>query len=156
MVNDRYDEAIEISQSLDQSNAAAAAPKPRVNPVPSSKASSIPEEYEAKGLSRNNEASKSQTVLINSSHFDEALEFSRSGSDESVDTVGSSPGHHRNKPTAVSAAPPATVQQYIPQMTAAQRAAASQLNTQDSPPARKQAPSQVIFMLGICNTKLKR
>jgi hypothetical protein len=143
LTNDRYDEAYEVSQSLDQS--AAAVPKPRVNPVPAAKASSIPEEREAKGMSKNNEATKSQSVLINSSHFDEALEFSRSGSDESVDTVGSSPGHHRHQKPAAAAAPMnSTVQQQqIPQMSAAQRAAASQLNTQDSPPAKKAAAAQV-------------
>jgi hypothetical protein len=154
LTNDRYDEAYEVSQSLDQS--AAAVPKPRVNPAPAAKASSIPEEREAKGMSRNNEATKSQSVLINSSHFDEALEFSRSGSDESVDTVGSSPGHHRHQKPAAAAAPMSSSiqQQQIPQMSAAQRNAASQLNTQESPPAKKPT-AQVCTLLLLPQSHLR-
>ena len=92
-------------------------------------------------------------MLINSSHFDEALEFSRSGSDESVDTVGSSPGHHRHQKSSAGVAAqaqsvaPQQQQQAIPQMSAAQRAAASQLNTQDSPPAKKHSNSGQVRLL---------
>ena len=85
-------------------------------------------------MTKNSEMSRSQSIPNN--HFDEALEFSRSGSDQSVDTVGSSPGHHHNKPVATVA--PAAIAQ-IPQMSAAQRSAAAQLNVQDSPPQNKRA-----------------
>jgi len=98
---------------------------------------------EAKGMTANNELSKSQAVL--NRPFDEALEFSASGSDGSVDTRGSSPGHHRHQksPDQEKASPQesapariAAVPQVIPQMSAAQRAAAAGLNT-DSPPSKK-------------------
>jgi hypothetical protein len=156
LTNDRYDEAFEVSQSMEQS--AAAPPKGRPNPAPSAKATSIPEERQAKdskGLQKGADSSRSQTKLINSSHFDEVLELSKSGSDGSVDTDGDSPGrHHHHKPAAQSAAhqPQHQAQQghqpqqhqhqqqqppQVQQLSAAQRAAASQLNTQDSPPTKK-------------------
>lgn len=120
---------------MDQSHSIAQAPaKARTHQAPAAKKGSAPPQEEAKGLTKNAEMSKSQSITNN--HFDEALEFSRSGSDQSVDTVGSSPGHHRNKPAATVAAA-ATAQ--IPQMSAAQRSAAAQLNVQDSPPTNKRA-----------------
>ena len=131
MKNDKYDEAVDVSQSIDQSYQAPAPAKSRPQPVSSAKDSS-PVFEDAKGLTKKAEMSKSQSVLNN--HHDEALEFSQSGSDESVDTVGSSPGHHHHPKATMPAAATAAV---IPQMSAAQKAAASQLNTQDSPPARK-------------------
>lgn len=93
-------------------------------------------EEEAKGMTKKSEMSKSQSVLNN--HHDEELEISQSGSDQSVDTVGSSPGrHHHPKGSAPTHAPNAAATASIPQMSAAQKAAASQLNTQDSPPVNR-------------------
>lgn len=87
-------------------------------------------------MTKKSEMSKSQSVLNN--HHDEELEISQSGSDHSVDTVGSSPGrHHHPKGVTANLVPNASATAAIPQMSAAQKAAASQLNTQDSPPARK-------------------
>lgn len=143
MKDDKYDEAVEVSQSMDQSHSIAQAPaKARTHQAPATKKSSAPPQEEAKGLTKNAEMSKSQSITNN--HFDEALEFSRSGSDQSVDTVGSSPGHHRNKPAATVAAA-ATAQ--IPQMSAAQRSAAAQLNVQDSPPTNKRAAAAQVLLV---------
>lgn len=84
MKNDKYDEAIEVSQSVDQS----AAFSPKKGARGNSDAPST-----SKGLVRGGEQSKSQSVL--NKPFDEALEFSQSGSDESVDTVN----EKKKKPT---------------------------------------------------------
>jgi hypothetical protein len=141
LTNDIYDEAVEVSQSMEQS---AAAPKLRVQPTAGAKGSSSNfEDRDAKGLSKTNDQSKSQSVL--NKPFDEALEFSRSGSDESVDTRGSSPGHHPHKAATPAASAPAPTAAptaaIIPQMTAAQKSAAAQLNTNDSPPVKQQVCS---------------
>ena len=147
--NDKYDEAVEISQSLDQSNNYAAAPKPRPAPAASAKGSS-PVEEEAKGMTKKSEMSKSQSVLNN--HHDEELEISQSGSDQSVDTVGSSPGrHHHPKGSAPTHAPNATATASIPQMSAAQKAAASQLNTQDSPPVNRKGNASGSMQVRKCS-----
>ena len=72
--NDKYDEAVEVSQSLDQKALANM-----------SKAKLQSEEKEvSKGMKKGTEQTKSQSVM--NKHFDEALEFSHSGSDDSVDT----------------------------------------------------------------------
>jgi len=72
--NDKYDEAVEVSQSLDQ--------KALANMT---KAKLQSEEKEvSKGMKKGTEQTKSQSVM--NKHFDEALEFSHSGSDDSVDT----------------------------------------------------------------------
>lgn len=82
--------------------------------------------------------SKSKTVLNN--HHDEAMDLSVSGSEESVETRGSSPGrHHHLKGASSSLVPNASATASIPQMSAAQKAAASQLNTQDSPPTNRKS-----------------
>ncbi|KAJ1431834.1 intraflagellar transport complex B protein 46 C terminal-domain-containing protein, partial [Ochromonadaceae sp. CCMP2298] len=143
--NDKYDEAVEVSQSLDQTNLAP--PKGRGGGGGEGMGRvgghDMEDMKEAKGMTANNELSKSQAVL--NRPFDEALEFSASGSDGSVDTRGSSPGHHRHQksPDQEKASPQesapariAAVPQVIPQMSAAQRAAAAGLNT-DSPPSKK-------------------
>jgi hypothetical protein len=80
--NDRYDEAVDVSQSVDPG--AIAHSKNEAKAV-----SSVPDDEKLLGaakqmLSRTNEQSKSQSVL--NKPFDEALEFSQSGSDDSVDT----------------------------------------------------------------------
>jgi len=76
--NDKYDEAVEVSQSMDQSHHIAPA---------QAKASYDDKEYEQRTTKKTNEQNRSQTLL--NKPFDEALEFSQSGSDESVDTRAS-------------------------------------------------------------------
>lgn len=89
--NQHYDEAYEVSQSQDMGPSAMAAGKAAAN----SKKPAV-EEKGAKGMKKDNEQSKSQTVLNNK--FDEALEFSRSGSDESVDTRASQKNKKNEQP----------------------------------------------------------
>lgn len=76
--NDKYDEAVEVSQSMDQSHSIAPA---------QAKASYDDKESEQRTMKRGNDTTKSQALL--NRPFDEALEFSQSGSDESVDTRAS-------------------------------------------------------------------
>lgn len=76
--NDKYDEAVEVSQSLDQS----AVPK-SINNNNIANAKNV-DSKDSKGLTKNNEQSKSQSIL--NKPFDEALEFSQSNSDSSVET----------------------------------------------------------------------
>ena len=83
--NDPYDEAVDISQSFDQMAVAAAAAKKGAHQGFDDK--------DAKGLKKGNEQSKSQSVI--NKPFDEALEFSHSGSDESVDTRASQKNQKR-------------------------------------------------------------
>lgn len=96
MKNDRYDEAVEVSQSIDQvalNKGTSGKDNQRLfeGGGGSSKATNSDSKdaakgsdpRESKGLVRN-EMSKSQSVL--NKPFDEALEFSQSGSEESVDT----------------------------------------------------------------------
>mmetsp|Transcript_9080 Transcript_9080/g.20018 ORF Transcript_9080/g.20018 Transcript_9080/m.20018 type:complete len:265 (-) Transcript_9080:162-956(-) len=102
--NDKYDEAVEVSQSMDPSYPSATAgakPQPK---APAAPAKPGPEDYgDAKGMSKTNEMSKSQSVL--NRQYDEALEFSASGSDKSVDTRGDGAhAHHQKSPVASSAA----------------------------------------------------
>lgn len=101
-------------------------------------------------MTKTNELSKSQSIL--NRPFDEALEFSKSSSDESVDTRNSSPGHHpHNKHSKHQ--PPVAKQQInaqIPQMSAAQRTAAVNLNVQkDSPPTKKNTTSMSASQVSI-------
>ena len=80
--NDKYDEAIDVSQSIDQSNVAMGKDSRQFS-------------KDDKGsLQKDTEQSKSHGVL--NKPFDEALEFSQSGSDDSVDTRLS---ERKNKPT---------------------------------------------------------
>lgn len=77
--NDKYDEAVEISQSMDQNqNHSAMKPKGFADDKETAKGSSLGT------LKKGNDQSKSQSVL--NKPFDEALEFSHSGSDESAHT----------------------------------------------------------------------
>ena len=110
--NDKYDEAIEVSQSVDQSMAS-----PKKGPRQKTMQEGAP-----KGMLKGGEQSKSQSVL--NKPFDEALEFSQSGSDESVDTVSDKkllskqsqqPKPLESKPI-VSAATSTQGKQSIPQM----------------------------------------
>lgn len=74
--NDKYDEAVDVSQSMDQG--AGAAPK-------GARASGGDDvKSGGRGMTKGTEQTKSQSVL--NKPFDEALEFSQSGSDDSVDT----------------------------------------------------------------------
>lgn len=104
LTNDKYDEAVEISQSFDQMAVAAAAAK--------SRAKNASDDKDAKGgstmMKKGNDQSKSQSVLNN--FHDEALEFSHSGSDESIDTRAS----QKNKKAAEKLQPkpvPSNIQQ---------------------------------------------
>lgn len=89
--NQHYDEAVEVSQSLDMGPSAIAASKAAAN---NSKKPAV-EEKGAKGMKKD-ENSRSQTVLNNK--FDEALEFSHSGSEDSVDTRASQKNKKNEQP----------------------------------------------------------
>lgn len=82
--NDRYDEAVEVSQSLDQSALNMAPIKAPIQSGSRADSKEYKDAGEAKGLNRDDQ-SKSQSVL--NRHFDEALEFSQSESEESIDTA---------------------------------------------------------------------
>lgn len=135
--NDRYDEAVEVSQSLDQMNIAAAMKNAGVG-GPSAKAdykggndaksssNNINPNSEAKGLLRTNtEQTRSQSVL--NKPFDEALEFSHSGSDESIDTA-------RDRANAKSAA--------VAAANNSLRASSNDQSTASNPPQRTQQHPQ--------------
>jgi hypothetical protein len=81
--NDRYDEAVEVSQSLDQSALNPATGKMNIQNT-RAESKEFREVSDSKGIARN-EQSKSQSVL--NRPFDEALEFSQSESEESIDTA---------------------------------------------------------------------
>ena len=85
LANDKYDEAVDVSQSMDQGPMSASK---GINPNKGSdaKITARADEDGAKGMSKQSENSKSQSIL--NKPFDEALEFSQSGSDDSVDTRG--------------------------------------------------------------------
>ena len=94
--NDKYDEAVEVSQSMDQSSIAAGK---------ESKISKMAEDSktaDARILQKDSEQTRSRGVL--NKPFDEALEFSQSGSDDSVDTRQS-----EKKPESGSSAKSAVV-----------------------------------------------
>jgi hypothetical protein len=103
-MNDMYDEAVEVSQSLDQGAFSAPPSKPSFAMNKDEKASSRNDAKDyrdakssqpTQGLRKDTEQTRSQT--INNQLFDEALEFSHSGSDESVDTTAK--GKAPNKQT---------------------------------------------------------
>lgn len=72
--NDQYDEAVDVSMSMDQGNNVKSPGKPVQRPKPAAKeTSSIPD-----GAAR--------TTSISNRPFDEALEVSQSGSDESFES----------------------------------------------------------------------
>ena len=72
--NDKYDEAIEVSQSIDQGSTFS----PKVSKGHSAK---------PQGRNEGKQQEESKNRSIKDKPFDEALEFSHSGSDESIDTV---------------------------------------------------------------------
>ena len=78
MQNDKYDEAVDVSQSIDQSNLAGG------KDIKLSGQSDDMKSPQMRSLPRNSDQSRSHGVL--NKPFDEALEFSQSGSDDSVDT----------------------------------------------------------------------
>lgn len=119
LVNDRYDEAVEVSQSLDNVNLSGFAMSKPTGPTAA--AGNVGSKSDAKGpatnsnpasakeskdnqslLRTNTEQTKSQTVLNN--RFDEALEFSQSGSDESIDTTNK---HRAQRPQPAPTSQPA-------------------------------------------------
>lgn len=75
---------MEVSQSLDQSALNPAAGKINIQPNGRAESKEFREVSDSKGIARN-EQSKSQSVL--NRPFDEALEFSQSESEESIDTA---------------------------------------------------------------------
>ena len=89
--NDKYDEAVDVSQSMDK----GAPTKPHGGAKSSGGERDSKGNGDAKGggggaprgLTTGSEQTKSQSIL--NRPFDEALEFSHSGSDESVDTKAS-------------------------------------------------------------------
>ena len=100
LANDKYDEAVDVSQSMDQGPMSASK---GINPNRGSDAKNTAraddEDAKGQGMSKQSENTKSQSIL--NKPFDEALEFSQSGSDDSVDTRGesSSPGVLAEKKT---------------------------------------------------------
>jgi len=105
MKNNRFDYAVEVSQSMEQSTAHAA-PKPKAESkmpadVKDTKDWGSAPNDDAKGLSRG-ETTKSKTVL--NGPFDEALEFSQSGSDESTDTTDKKKSTQQPQRTVAAAA----------------------------------------------------
>ena len=89
--NEKYDEAVDISQSLDDRTNYGAGDK-------SSSRNHDEKGSDSRTMSKASEQTKSQSVL--NKPFDEALEFSQSGSDESVDTRAS----QKKKPEPKSSA----------------------------------------------------
>jgi intraflagellar transport protein 46 len=83
--NDKYDEAIDVSQSMDQSGAVA---KPIISKPNDDKKDSktVPT---TTGKPQMSSLPEEKTNSFTNKPFDEALEFSQSNSDESVDTRGS-------------------------------------------------------------------
>lgn len=148
-----YDEAVEVSQSIDQSamNVNARPPNQRADakagptaatdakgndskaaarPAPSSTAS---EDKDQRGMSRT-EGTRSQSLLNN--RFDEALEFSQSGSEEeSFDTTAKNQQRQQQQQAAAAAKASAqnsrpTVQQQQAQQQAQQQQAFMQQQQQ--------------------------
>lgn len=157
-----YDEAVEVSQSIDQSamnvNArppnqradAKAGPTPTTDakgndskaaarPAPSSTAS---EDKDQRGMSRT-EGTRSQSLLNN--RFDEALEFSQSGSEEeSFDTTAKNQQRQQQQQAAAAAKASAaqnsrpTVQQQQTQQQAQQQQAFMQQQQQQQQAQQQQ------------------
>lgn len=76
--NDKYDEAVDVSQSIDQGNFSGG------KDFKSNGRSDDIKSPEMRSIPRTSDQSRSHGVL--NKPFDEALEFSQSGSDDSVDT----------------------------------------------------------------------
>lgn len=73
MTNDKYDEAVEVSQSMN-------------SPPPKQAPKNNRQEPPKNAAATKNSGSKSDGEPIRQGPYDEALEFSQSGSDESIDT----------------------------------------------------------------------
>lgn len=87
-MNDHYDEAVEVSQSLDTFTISNAMNKAGIQITTNynSDAKGTTSDYDAKGNdSKGVTMSRSQTFLNN--QFDEAVELSQSGSEESIETT---------------------------------------------------------------------
>lgn len=88
-MNDHYDEAVEVSQSLDTLTISNTMNKAGIqsNSNYNADAKGSTTDYDAKGVndSKNATMNRSQTFLNN--QFDEAVELSQSGSEESIETT---------------------------------------------------------------------
>ena len=143
-MNDKYDEAVEVSQSVDVTMSMNKAPAYAMN-KDSDRNTKDAKDYKGEskssggggGLQRNTEQTRSQT--INNSNFDEALEFSHSGSEESIDTTA------KGRPVINSSKPPqsntATFQQQQHAQAQAQSLQAQKLAPQPQPTTQSQ-PAQ--------------
>ncbi len=111
LMNDMYDEAVEVSQSLDQGAFSAPPGKNNfaMNKEEKNSVRNDSKDYKdskstqpTQGLRKDTEQTRSQT--INNQLFDEALEFSHSGSDESVETTakGKPPGKQTPAPNTAT------------------------------------------------------
>lgn len=94
MKNDKYDEAVDVSQSIDQSNIAVG--KDFRSPNRNESLRTAPDR-------RDSDNSMSFGVL--NKPFDEALEFSQSGSEKSVETKDSDKRRKSNSDKEVTMAP---------------------------------------------------
>lgn len=138
-----YDEAVEVSQSID---VAMSVNKPNNFAMnkDSDRNSKDAKDYKdskssgSGGMQRNSEQTRSQT--INNSNFDEALEFSHSGSEESIDTTAKGrPNNNNSKPPQSNTA---TFQQQQHAQAQAQTLHAQKLAPQAQQPQQLQPQIQ--------------
>ena len=136
MTNDKYDEAVDISQSFDQGHSFAGG-----------KDAKFSGEADSKGGAGGGGGGAGMRVLKDSEKatnkpFDEALEFSQSGSDDSVDTrlsdkkgksAGGGKSHQHNAETKQQPGPAATVTAPKPAASIAHASA----NLQQAPPGKQ-------------------
>lgn len=141
-MNDMYDEAVEVSQSLDQGGFSAPPGKASfaMNKDEKSSARNDAKDYKdskstqpSQGLRKDTEQTRSQT--INNQLFDEALEFSQSGSDESIDTTA------KGKPAPGKAAQAPSTATFTQQQHAQAQAQAQAAQKLAPQPQTQQPPS---------------
>lgn len=156
--NHMYDEAVEVSQSIDQSAMNVNATRPQnlrpdakagsneakneSKPASRPAASNSGEDKDAKGLSRT-EGTRSQSLLNN--RFDEALEFSQSGSEEeSFDTTAKNQQRQQAAAAKTSAAQSSrpTVQQQQAQQQQQQQQQVQQQQAQQQAFIQQQQQAQ--------------
>jgi len=99
--NDKYDEAVDVSQSMDKSAIGGKGSPGAKGTKPEAKKGGGEAKGGGKAMSSGSEQTKSQSIL--NRPFDEALEFSHSGSDESVDTRSSEKKAKRSETQAKGA-----------------------------------------------------
>lgn len=95
LTNDMYDEAVEISQSMDQNGQSAVAKDFQNNKNDAKKASGNDTKQSNSQQKPKADQGKNNNAILNRP-FDEALDFSRSDSDESVDTRASERNRNKN------------------------------------------------------------